>query len=91
MITGKKSYEKSGASKIIDSLNSLEHFHRESISTQTIEFEEVVKLKKNLIKNKSNVIVAIGGGAVIDMAKLVNIFNEKKKKILLYFQNGKKK
>ena len=92
LITGKKSYEKSGASKIIDSLNSLEHFHRESISTQTIEFEEVVKLKKNLIKNKSNVIVAIGGGAVIDMAKLVNIFNEKKKrKYCFTFKTEKKK
>ena len=91
LITGKKSYEKSGASKIIDSLNSLEHFHRESISTQTIEFEEVVKLKKNLIKNKSNVIVAIGGGAVIDMAKLVNIFNEKKKENIALLSKPKKK
>ena len=35
-------------------------------------------------------IVAIGGGAVIDMAKLVNIFNEKKRKYCFTFKTEKK-
>ncbi len=75
IITGKNSYYKSGASKIFDNLLSNKktkfYFKKESVP----EFEELKKIINIIRENKPNLIIAIGGGAVIDYAKIANILS----------------
>lgn len=73
LLTGKKSFKKCGAFKFIRSLNSVNFTHTIDVSNKIIELEEAIKIKNLLKESKSEVIVAIGGGGVIDTAKLVNI------------------
>lgn len=74
LITGKKSYEICGADKIMNQL--LKNYE----ITRFSDFENNPKINdlKNGIelfyKNKFDCVIAIGGGSVIDMAKLINIF-----------------
>lgn len=75
LVTGKQSYEKSGAKKIIESfLKDIEYF-------RFCDFEENPKLEdvyKGInIYNRDNfdMVIAIGGGSVLDMGKLINILS----------------
>ena len=75
IITGKNSYYKSGAKKIFDNFlankKTTFYFKKKSIP----EFEELKKIINIIRENKPNLILAVGGGTVIDYAKIANIFS----------------
>ena len=79
LVTGKKSYITSGAQL------ELENLLKDYSWTRFFDFEENPKLEDvqkgvNIFnKDKCDFIVAIGGGSVMDMAKLINYFNNKSK------------
>ena len=81
LLTGKKSFKKCGAFEFIKSMSSVNFTHIIDVSNKIIELDEAIKIKNLLKESESEVIVAIGGGGVIDMAKLVNIllFNNHEK------------
>ena len=75
IITGKKSYFASGASKFfkkyLDQKTTF-FFKKKNIPT----FEELKKIILNLKKVTPEVILAIGGGSVMDYAKIANNLND---------------
>ena len=81
LLTGKKSFKKCGAFEFIKSMSSVNFTHIIDVSNKIIELDEAIKIKNLLKESESEVIVAIGGGGVIDMAKLINIllFNNHEK------------
>ncbi|WNH13977.1 phosphonoacetaldehyde reductase [Thalassobellus suaedae] len=75
LVTGKKSYVTSGAQKFIEtSLKGVDF-------VRFFEFEQNPKYEDSLIgvelyqQTSCDMILAIGGGSVIDMAKLINVFS----------------
>lgn len=90
LVTGKKSYELCGAKKMFDNL--LKSYN----VTRFYDFSENPKLKDlkigvKLFKEKEyDIIIAIGGGTVIDMAKLINIFAAQTGTPLEYIKKEKK-
>ncbi len=93
IITGKNSYYKSGADKIFDNLlankKTIFYFKKNSIP----EFEELKKIVNIIRENKPNLIIAVGGGAVIDYAKVANILSIQNfnKKTIIYNEYDYKK
>jgi alcohol dehydrogenase class IV len=73
LVTGKKSYETSGAKY------KMENILRNYVYTRFFDFAENPRyedVKKGLDvfdKTKHDLIIAVGGGSVLDMAKLINI------------------
>ncbi|MBK7107120.1 MAG: phosphonoacetaldehyde reductase [Ignavibacteriae bacterium] len=75
LVTGRDSYTQSGAKKkIMPFLNNLNIIHFFDFQTNP-SFEDVKKGVEIFNQNKCEVIVAIGGGSVIDMAKLIKYYN----------------
>jgi alcohol dehydrogenase len=75
IITGKNSYYLSGASKFFDqhlNENTNFFFKKENIPT----FIELKKIILRLKKFKPDIIFAIGGGSVMDYAKIANNLND---------------
>ena len=76
LVRGKNSYNKSGAKSIIDSILQVLNCS----VTEFYDFEENPKiedLEKGLLllrTSQPSVIVAIGGGSVLDMSKLLRFF-----------------
>jgi len=79
LITGKKSFFKSGAARIISNSEKeieVTHFNEFAENPRI----EDVKVGVDLYKSKKfEAIIAIGGGSVIDMAKLIKYFGNTKK------------
>ena len=78
IVTGKNSFVKSGAQKII--LNHLKK-KKFKIFYKTLKIPDLRELKKliNLIKIfKPNLIISIGGGATLDLSKIANVLFELK-------------
>src|SRR3989338_2862363 len=75
LVTGKNSYTSSGAKTILENLlTPFEKFHFKDFSTNP-KFEDVQK-GCSLIKNKDfDAVIAVGGGSVLDMGKMINIFS----------------
>ena len=80
LVTGKNSYEISGAKKFIEQLGGRAVFIR------FCDFENNPNLKdaktgiKNLLSFNPDAILAIGGGSVIDMAKIINALYKEEEK-----------
>lgn len=74
LVTGKGSYGSSGAQAFIES--ELHGFAsiRFSDFEQNPKFEDAVRGEKIFTGSNCDIIVAIGGGSVMDMAKLINCF-----------------
>lgn len=73
LVTGKKSFEISGAQKIFKGLSKEFEFIRFSNFSENPKFEELEN-GINLFRNSNcENVMAVGGGSVIDMAKLINI------------------
>jgi alcohol dehydrogenase len=72
LVTGKSSYIKSGAKKAMDALlSNLKVIHFDDFETNP-KIEDINKGIKIFQQEKPDIIVAIGGGSVIDVAKSIN-------------------
>lgn len=72
LVTGEKSYDKCGAKKIMDKALKKYSFFRFSEFNKNPKVEDVEKGIKLFKKNNCDYVIAVGGGSVIDMAKLIN-------------------
>ena len=75
LITGKNSFYKTGADKIFLGLlkeKFLKIFFKKNFLPELSELSEILKLKKNFIPN---LIIAIGGGCVMDLAKVSSVIS----------------
>ena len=87
VLTGQNSYKKSGAIKIFSKLfkNKTTCFYYKK--NDYPEFKELLEISKKYENFNPSLLLAIGGGAVMDYAKIVNILNYEKnlkKKIINY-------
>ena len=76
LVTGKKSFESSGASKLFanlfkDKKYKITRFSDFSVNPNTDDVLKGLDLFKD---NNCDIIIAIGGGSVMDMGKLINVF-----------------
>jgi alcohol dehydrogenase class IV len=88
LVTGKQSYICSNAKGQIDEiLNNAytEQFNQFEVNPKLDDVYIGVRLLKN---TKFNLIIAIGGGSVIDMAKLINILGAQENNDLVKYING---
>ena len=85
IVTGKQSFKKSGAKEYIN--KELKNYNITFFNNFSInpKFNDALSGSKKCIKNKCDTVIAIGGGSVIDMAKLINafIFHKGKEKDLV--------
>jgi alcohol dehydrogenase class IV len=77
LVTGNRSYEKSGAKKFIDNLLNGFTVKRFSDFADNPKIEDVNKGINIFLENSCDYLIAIGGGSVMDMAKLINIGYDK--------------
>lgn len=75
LVTGKRSYKNSGAKDFVEigkrEIETVRFFDFET----NPKYEDVLKGVDLIRKSGCNMIIAIGGGTVIDMAKLINVIN----------------
>jgi len=75
VVTGKKSYHHSGAENFVqESLKGFEYV-RFSDFEQNPKYEDVLRGISVFKASSCDLIIAIGGGSVMDMAKLINTFS----------------
>lgn len=76
ILCGKKSFETSGAEKLFKSFKKKEikYFYKKSLIPVLNELIEIIKEIRNF---KPNLFLAIGGGAIIDYAKMANVVDIK--------------
>lgn len=75
LVTGKASYESSGAKATMDGIlepYKTVHFSDFQVNPQVDDVKKGVEVFN---KNKCDFVVAIGGGSVMDIAKLINVFS----------------
>jgi len=87
LITGKKSYESSGAKKSLDGfLHDIEvdHFSDFSVNPKLEDARKGLEYIKDF-----DLVIAVGGGSVLDMAKLINIFHTNKGDPFSYIKKEK--
>lgn len=71
LVTGEKSYKKSGAKKIVDKVlakKSVTHVH---YSGMALPIEDIDEIYRELPAENFDCVVAIGGGTVLDIAKVL--------------------
>lgn len=78
LVTGNKSYEKSGAKFFIENILDGFNFIRFSDFSENPKIEDVEKGINIFLENSCDYLVSVGGGSVLDMAKLINIGHDKK-------------
>ena len=87
LVTGKKSYEKSGAkNSIVKYLENYDFVHFDNFSSIPL-LDDVKKGILTFKNKKCDLVIAIGGGSVIDFAKLTNILASQDKNIVDYATN----
>ena len=89
LVTGKSSYEKSGAKNIIEqTLKTYDYirFFDFKENPKIADIEKGIKLFK---KNNCDFVIAVGGGSVLDIAKSVNILAANHAKPTEYIKNKK--
>ncbi|MFT7420317.1 MAG: alcohol dehydrogenase class IV [Arcticibacterium sp.] len=75
LVTGKQSFFDSGAKKFIDAAMANLQYTRFFEFDQNPKYEEALIGVQRFLESKCDLIIAIGGGSVIDMAKLINVFS----------------
>ncbi len=83
IVTGKKSFEISGAKKTITKHLAAYQSFRFSDFNINPKSEDVGIGIQNFAENNCDIIIAIGGGSVIDMAKLIKFFSLNKGSVVL--------
>ena len=87
LVTGKESYEKSGAKESLSQyLKNYDFVHFNDFSSIPL-LEDIKKGINILRKEKCDLVIAIGGGSVIDVAKLTNIFSAQHNEAIDYIKN----
>jgi len=76
VVSGKNSYNKSGAKKILKKILKKKKVYFFFKKNKLPEFEELTGLIKFIKIKKPNLIISIGGGAVMDLTKIANVFVE---------------
>ena len=75
LVTGKDSFYNSGAKSAIEKhFHGYDFFHYYDFNINP-DFEDVKKGVSHFIQEKADIIIAVGGGSVIDMAKLINYYS----------------
>ncbi len=74
LVTGKGSYQNSGAQDFVERALESTAYVRFFEFEQNPKYEDVVLGTELFRESQCDIIIAIGGGSVIDMAKLINIF-----------------
>ena len=87
LVTGKKSFKKCGAKdSILEYLQNYNFIHFDNFSSIPL-LEDVKRGILTFKKEKCDLVIAIGGGSVIDFAKLINILASQEKNIIDYITN----
>lgn len=73
LVTGKSSFAQSGAQVAVSELLKRFHVYRYCEFSPNPKFEEVMQAVTNFQSFFPDVVVAIGGGSVLDMAKLITV------------------
>ena len=73
ILCGKKSFVTSGAEKYFKNLFGKKEIKLFYKNSELPIFEELIKIIKDIKTFKPNLILAVGGGAVIDYAKIANV------------------
>ena len=74
LVTGKKSFELSGAANFIKGIIGKQNLTRFSDFNPNPQLEDLEKGVALFKSGSYQLILAIGGGSVLDMAKLISIF-----------------
>ena len=87
LVTGKKSYSKSGAEGKLESILKNYNYTRFYDFEENPKIEDVEKGVDVFNENRCDLIIAVGGGSVIDIGKLVNFFSKKNKPFTNLFKS----
>ena len=90
LVTGKASYECCGAKAVLDTALSGLRVTRFSDFEVNPKIEDVEKGLELFKQGDHDLVVAVGGGSVIDIAKLINIFAAQNESPLNYIQGRQK-
>ena len=77
LVTGKESFIGSGAHDKLEPILSPYNYYRFYDFEENPKVEDVERGIRLFNSNECDLIIAVGGGSVIDMAKLINIFHSK--------------
>jgi len=91
LVTGKDSFFASGAYNKLEPILSPYNYCRFFNFEENPKVEDVERGIELFSSNRCDLIIAVGGGSVIDMAKLVNIFHSKKGDISPYILSSETK
>ena len=90
LVTGKKSYQVSGARDLLNPFlkgRGLVHFDDFSINPK---FTDIEKGRKIFLDKGCDMVIVVGGGSSLDIAKTINILSSNKGKISEYISKEKK-
>ncbi len=85
LVSGKSSYRASGAKKALEDLSQNKEVTVFTDFSPNPKLKDVIKGLK-LFGEEQDIVIAVGGGSVIDMAKLINIFAAQKHKPITYIR-----
>ena len=88
LVTGKSSFNSSGAKLAVESALSSKKLVHYSDFSPNPEFEEALRGGEICRDSGLDLIIAIGGGTVIDMAKLVNVIQANPGRELVVCRGG---
>lgn len=74
LVTGKTSYERSGAKELMEASLIDKEYVRFSEFEENPKYEDAIRGTKIFQDSKCDLIIAIGGGSAIDTAKLISAF-----------------
>jgi phosphonopyruvate decarboxylase len=90
LVTGKKSYEQSGAKDKVESmLDNIETINFSEFSVNP-KLEDVEKGIRIFNEEKCDLVIAVGGGSVIDIAKAINVLASQEGKAKDYVEGHQK-